>query len=253
MAIYLLGLKADKNSPSFTGDVSFDKASTVIGLNEGFVPIGTIISHSSTNIPPDYLVCDGSEYKTIFGISSLSTYPIGSIVGTDSITLTTSNLPNHTHSGTVNINSSGIHTHSFTTQPSGAHIHSVTGNTNDSGSHIHSSSFGTVGYTSGYNASQEAVSASSQNNGTKQFSTLTAGNHNHAFQGQTSIDWGHTHSGSTDSSSSHVHTGTISIDSSGSGASFNIIPRNMKMIYIIKAKYPDKFTNTAAPKIIATM
>ena len=58
---------------------------------------------------------------------------LGNAGGNSSITLSVSQLPSHTHSGTTDSN--GTHTHTGTTDSDGIHSHSI----NDPG-HVHSQS-----------------------------------------------------------------------------------------------------------------
>jgi microcystin-dependent protein len=106
-------------------------------------------------------------------LSSLTGRSRGQKFGTETETLTTNQIPSHSHIGTVDssgshahtINDSG-HTHTGTTETNGSHAHTI----NDAG-HTHTGT------------------------------TETNGSHAHTIN-----DSGHTHTGTTDSSGSHAHT-----------------------------------------------
>jgi len=172
--------------------------------------VGDFKMTSIANDNNGWLVCDGrslsrSEYRELFDVigtdygfddenhfnipdftsrvigmfglssrlSSLTERSRGERIGVEAVTLTTNEIPSHSHTGTVDssgshahtINDSG-HTHTGTTDSSGTHGHSVT----DSG-HTHTGT------------------------------TDSSGTHGHSV-----TDSGHTHTGTTDSSGSHTHS-----------------------------------------------
>lgn len=135
-------------------------------------PTGGIIMWSGTiaNIPSGWYLCDGTNStpdltdRFIVGSTtdSGSTHDIGDTGGANSTTLTTSQLPAHTHgAGTLATDSAGAHSHNFTayrqtggstsyqltesvlegpsartktTDSAGAHTHSISGSTGSVGS-----------------------------------------------------------------------------------------------------------------------
>lgn len=114
-------------------------------------------SGTLTDIPAGWVLCDGNngtpDFRSKFmrGNSSMGT-SVGAGGGTNSQTLSESNLPSHTHGGSTS--GAGSHSHSFTvggvcntdsfemTSPESG---SDTANTGDSGSHTHSLSIGSTG------------------------------------------------------------------------------------------------------------
>ena len=145
------------------------------------VPTGGIIiwSGASNAIPSGWVLCDGSnstpDLRNRFVVGGGSSYSVGAQGGADSVTLSTSQLPSHTH----NLN----HNHSFasSTSSDGAHTHTIgsdtgigsgtkvtsqnssgnTATTNSAGAHAHNFS-GTTGAFNG--ASQSAGSGNSHEN-----------------------------------------------------------------------------------------
>jgi len=140
---------------------------------------------SKTIVLPDF------NGRTPFGIDGMGSTPsgrlagatfgsgnattLGSTLGTAVETLTTTQIPSHTHTGTTQANSA--FSLSGTTASAGGHTHTATTG-NESASHTHS---GTTG---------------SQNAG-------------HTHSGTTSTDPGHTHTGGTDVQGAHNHNTTL--------------------------------------------
>lgn len=110
--------------------------------------------------------------SVVFANGTKST--LGSSGGAANITLTTEQIPAHTHTGSSG--SSGAHTHSGSASSSG--IHSHTNSVDTAGSHLHTGS------------------------------TSNAGTHNHTASANTG--GGHSHSGTSDSNGSHTHAVTDS-------------------------------------------
>ena len=105
------------------------------------VPIGSIISYLGTSAPEGFVLCDGvardntdgkydalanlgvghiatiqqqytpPDFKGMFIGGSSATGNVGGTGGSDNVTLSTSNLPAHSHSGTTSNN--GGHNHSY--------------------------------------------------------------------------------------------------------------------------------------------
>jgi microcystin-dependent protein len=126
-------------------------------------PIGGIIMWSSSTIPDGWAVCNGSngtpDLRDRFVAGAGNSYAVGATGGSNSVTLTTAQLPSHAHSRSLSVNSSGSHGHSaytavargpysetfmdgFAWGPSGTstssnsftHSHTLTGDTGSSGS-----------------------------------------------------------------------------------------------------------------------
>ena len=167
---------------SFTSWTSLSGAAT---------PTGTMIDFAGTSAPAGYLACDGSAVSRItyarlfgvigtrygvgdgsttfnvpdrrdrFGIGASSTRAVGSTGGTENVTLTTNQIPSHSHgAGTYVAASAGSHSHgislrysdgptqsiiaaqrsrgtstaSMSSGSAGSHSHGITGNTGSRGS-----------------------------------------------------------------------------------------------------------------------
>ena len=140
------------------------------------VPSGVICMWSGTNanIPSGWYLCDGTngtpDLRDRFIVGSGSSYTTGNTGGAASVTLTTAQMPSHTHSG-----------------PS--HTHSFSGTTSSSGAH----SFAARNSYSGWNGAAAG-------NGGQRY-TLGGPNHTHTFSGTTGSASGTT--GSAGSGSSH--------------------------------------------------
>jgi microcystin-dependent protein len=116
--------------------------------NNHITPIGSILTYAGSTAPQGWLLCDGSEVnKTIYSrlfsvignnygspvnsnnfvlpnleqripVGKSNSTTLGSTGGSDNVTLSTSQLPSHNHSGTTN--NDGSHSHSIT-DPGHAH------------------------------------------------------------------------------------------------------------------------------------
>ena len=171
----------------FVGGVgNFEKLEFQNGEPSGYNPIGSIIAFSSLTVPDNWLACNGAAVSretyaelfnvigTTFGGGNGSTTfnlpnlnnrtlrgssTIGTTGGSDSVTLSTANLPAHNHGvGSLSAVSNGSHTHNFgitsssggrnnsvgggneyntvntfTTTTGGAHTHSINGATGSTG------------------------------------------------------------------------------------------------------------------------
>ena len=95
----------------------------------GGVPSGAIIMWSGTiaTIPTGWALCDGTngtpDLRDRFICSVGTSEEPGETGGVNSFTLSTSQLPSHSHTFTTG--SSGSHTHSFTTSTDGGHNHDL--------------------------------------------------------------------------------------------------------------------------------
>ncbi len=144
------------NNINMTGDI-------YVSLNQPYLPIGGVCIYSGQTAPNGWLLCDGSAisrttYSRLFSVintlygsgNGTSTFnlpnlqeriPVGKTISTNlgttggnsSITLTTDQLPSHTHNGTTDSN--GLHNHTGTTTTNGNHNHgsNATGGTGGTG------------------------------------------------------------------------------------------------------------------------
>ena len=195
-----------------------DVTATAAELNTAsshYVPTGGIImwSGSIAAIPTGWLLCNGTnstpDLRDRFVVGAGSTYAVDATGGASTVTLSTSNLPAHTHSsGTLggSTNSAGSHTHSGTTNTTGSHTHTQNMGRND----------GPSSGSTNYSAYDVGVSI----NG---YQTDAAGDHSHTLN--------------VNSGGAHTHTVDVnsgSTGSAGSGTAFNIIPKYYALAYIMK-------------------
>lgn len=274
-----------KKASNTTGDVVWatDEAG---GGGGGDTPSGAILAWPTATAPTGWLICDGqalstTTYADLFAVvgytygGSGSTFNLPNMkgrvpVGLDSAqtefdalgetggakthTLTSSEMPGHTHGvgtlatdstgshshgvGTLATNSTGSHSHSAGTLGAvagGSHTHGVgTLATNTTGSHSHTLTGGShahsvdltyfQGATGGTGATRTNIDATGS---TKTLATTAVtpvykmdsqGSHSHTLSGSTGSDGSHSHSisGTTGSDGSHSHTISGSTASDGS-------------------------------------
>lgn len=128
----------------------------------GIVPTGGIImwSGSIASVPSGWALCNGAsgtpDLRDRFIVGAGSAYAPGATGGADNVTLTTAQMPGHTHSVNINTNTAGAHSHTFqvssnetgagtvtvgdtvidtySTSTAGDHAHNVSGTTASAGS-----------------------------------------------------------------------------------------------------------------------
>lgn len=85
-------------------------------------------SGSADNIPEGWALCDGTngtpDLRDRFIVGAGGEYAVGDTGGAKEVTLTTEQMPKHSHTGSTN--SAGAHTHTGTTNTAGEHTHSYT-------------------------------------------------------------------------------------------------------------------------------
>ena len=229
------------------------------------VPTGTILPFGGSTAPTGYLACDGAAvsrttYATLlgvigttygagdgsatfnvpnfegrFGIGPSSTRPLGSTGGQENVTLTTGQMPSHTHGdGTLSTTSRGSHSHgsgSYRTDTQGAHTHTAgTYATDEEGNHNHD--YVTYAYSAG--GTQIRADAGGQPRGYKQ--TGSGGSHSHDVTGTSAEAGGHSHdvAGTTSSGGSHSHGVSGNTGAAGGGQAHNNIPPYLSVTHIIK-------------------
>ena len=162
-------VNGSNNTWGATINTALDSIVSHVNNLESF-PAGGIVMWSGTiaNIPTGWNLCDGTNStpdltdRFIVGSTSDSdgTHDIGDTGGANSLTLTESQLPSHTHSaGNLSTDSAGAHTHNVqhasrtgdawgyyiagsnvdpwvnvSTSSAGAHTHTMSGNTGSTGS-----------------------------------------------------------------------------------------------------------------------
>jgi microcystin-dependent protein len=241
--------KADLNSPALTGTPTAPTASygtnttqvATTAFVQAAIPSGVILlwSGSVATIPSGWALCNGSsgtpDLRNRFVVGAGSTYSVGDTGGSATSTLTTNELPAHTHSlsasGTTSGQSAG-HTHTFSGTSSGqsvTHSHAVT----DPG-HTHIMTAQNQGASDSHlNAGAVAASFSGTFNATPTSQSATTG----ISLGNASVDHNHTYSGTTSAvSGDHTHTVTVTgtSGSTGSGAAFTNLPPYYALAYIMR-------------------
>lgn len=180
------------------------------------VPAGGIImwSGSTGSIPSGWFLCNGSngtpDLRNRFVVGAGGSYGVGATGGADSVTLSTSQIPAHSHSGSTS--SAGSHTHSGSTGSAGSHKH-ISGTTHD----YATDSAYTVNGVSG--TSKLSADAVPNNPSNPVPYTSDAGDHSHSL----SI------------SSAGAHTHTVSVGNTGGGDSHENRPPYYALAYIMKA------------------
>ena len=218
-----------------------DKYATARAVNnlykavQASYPVGTLhLSMNSAN-PATYLICGGtwelvSKGRALVGYSDNSR-PVGSNFGSSSVSLSSNNLPSHSHSIYL---TGGGHTHGASitidsfdygtkgtssfdygtknTNATGNHSHSVSGSTNTTGNHTHTH------MTQGGNGTSSVRSAGA---GAQYYiPTSAAGDHSHTISGSTNTVGNHYHSvaigahNHTVGIGAHTHKGTVTLQSS---------------------------------------
>lgn len=137
--------------PNLSGPVT----STQSTLNSP-VPSGVIVMWSGaiTAIPSGWYLCNGSnntpDLRDRFVVGAGSSYAVGATGGANTVTLTTDQIPSHTHSITAATDVAGSHTHAVS-DPGHNHSYTVSGS--------NSAQFGySGGYGYGSNGAATSVS-----------------------------------------------------------------------------------------------
>lgn len=216
-----------------------------------FFPSGGIVMWNGTpsNIPGGWVLCDGSngtpDLRDRFIVGAGRNYNPNAVGGMDSVSLSISEMPSHSHS----MSSAGSHSHSGSTSGDGSHSHSGStggasanhthgGSTSGAGAHAHNfqrfaGSFPFAGGNAspGFNKPNyvnENVWTSSVGDHSHTFTTAGHSNdHSHSFSVS---GGGHTHGISISSAGDHSH----SISSSGSGSAHENRPPYYALCYIMK-------------------
>ena len=194
---------------------------------QGSIPVGGIImwSGSIASIPTNYALCDGTnstpDLRDRFVIGAGSTYAVDATGGAATVTLSTAQIPAHTHSFSATTGSGGAHTHTASTASAGSHSH--TGGTSTAGDHAHSyNATGTTGQGTDIAPGGTAVAST----------TGTAGAHSHTLSINAAGD--HTHSVTVDSGGAHTHSVSGTTGSAGSGASHENLPPYLALAFIMR-------------------
>jgi len=221
--------------------------------SNSYTPVGSILTYAGSSAPGGWLMCDGSQvsktaYPRLFEVIGNSygnsfnnnnfvlpdlsdrvpvgksgSNNLGDSSGNSTITLSTSQLPSHTHTGTTVGN--GSHSHTGTTDNAGSHTHSI----NDP-QHRH--------------YLQDAYFAENQGRGENIYGTRAATDYdNDLIYRDTNTGYSttgitinsvenHAHGFTTGTVGSHTHTFTT--DSTGNGNSIDIRNKYIVLNYIIR-------------------
>ncbi len=200
-----------KSDSAEIGDLTVTTLTAANVKGAGSVPIGAIVmwSGSEATLPTGWALCNG---QTVFGQvtpdlrgrfirgggGTNATFVIGSTGGADTMKLTTSQLPTHTHTGTSTISAAGNHSHSYDD-------HFFSGN----------GSFGS--YNSGaYNNAEKNWPGTS----------ATVDSDNPLW-----YRWMQTSTGGD-----HLHASTLTLNSTGDGQSFSILPSYYTLAFIMRVQ-----------------
>lgn len=231
-----VGVNTTSPSSSYKLDVNGNSNVSGRVYQDAFmlVPPGSIMPYAVSSAPGGWLLCDGSAvdrsiYSALFSLIG-STYGNGNGINTF-------NLPDLRGRMIVGYNSSdtsfdslsetgGSKTATLTTNELPIHTH--TGTSDSSGSHIHTGTADSVG-----NHSHTYYMGKDDGNSSNIDGQYPAGDSNTSDYGNsTSAAGAHNHSLSINSSGAHTHTFTTA--STGSGNSFSIMNPYMVLNYIIK-------------------
>lgn len=186
------------------------------------IPSGiiTMWSGSVDNIPSGWLLCDGSNgtppLQDRFIVGAGSAYQVNDTGGAESVTLSSSQIPSHTHSVSLTAASNGSHTHNDTfavslsglkTASAGAHTHTFSG----------SEAYVQIGSNSGF----------IKNYGSK-ITTSSSGAHTHTISGSASL------TGSISSGGAHTHSVSGNTGSVGNSSSHENRPPYYALCFIMK-------------------
>ena len=203
------------------------------GEGGGDLPSGVIVMWAGTvnNVPSGWALCNGAggtpDLRDRFIIGAGSTHDPHATGGEASVSLTTAQLPSHTHQvGTLATSSSGNHDHSAGTGSSGNHSH--TGTTSTQAAHWHAH----VSYAMG--SLHRAQSGTDHNVNLIESSadTADAGSHSHTFT--TSVQAAHTHTVSIDSAGAHTHSITGATAAAGTSNAHENRPPYYALAFIMK-------------------
>jgi microcystin-dependent protein len=211
-----------------------------------FFPTGGIVMWSGTpvNVPSGWTLCDGTngtpDLRNRFIVGAGSNYSAGATGGSESVSLSESQMPAHSHS----IFGAGDHSHSGSTSGDGSHTHTGT-TSNETANHFHSGTTDTQGrHNHGYTLTlpQRGTSGGGARDGANPQggTTSDAGDHAHNFNtGGASgphahnisiTGGGHSHGVSINSAGNHSH----SMSTAGSGAAHENRPPYYALCFIMK-------------------
>ena len=200
------------------------------------VPSGVIAMWSGTvaSIPTGWVICDGlNSTPNLTGLFVVhadadtgGTYNVGDTGGSNTVTLTESEIPGHTHTISGNTSTAGAHTHTLSGNTSAGGDHSHNGSTSNTGSHSHSVIVGNAPGNGGNVAPGVGTGQSGSMN--------SAGAHSHNLSIANSGNHTHTLSGNAASAGDHSHTLSATAASTGGGSAHENRPPYYALAYIMK-------------------
>lgn len=208
--------------------------SLTIGQKIQVVPVNLIIMWSGTeaNIPAGWQLCNGvngsPDLRDRFVVGAGYLYNVGNTFGAASVTLTSDNMPSHTHSNSgTGADSAHTHTIGGNTGDGGAHKHTVT--MSDSGVHTH-----TLIESTDHDTRNDGYPAHTFLSGMTSANTADfTGKHKHTFS-DTNTASTHTHTTpDTNTHSAHTHT-TSDTNNAGTGSAHNNLPKYYALCFIMK-------------------
>jgi hypothetical protein len=156
----------------------------------------------------------------------------GSILGANTHTLGSGEIPSHAHSFAATTSAAGGHSHAYSGATSQDNAHSHTGTTDPGGSHNHGpNGGGTFAVLLGGGVLAAPVSGA---NLSATPVTDTAPAHTHTFTTSTQGAHSHAYSGTTSSASDHTHGVSGTTGSAGSGGAHNNLARALVGTWYIK-------------------
>ena len=189
--------------------------------------VGSLYWSSNSTSPAELFGGTWTQITDKFILAAGDTYSNGASGGSETVTLTISEIPSHSHggaSGKPSTNTSGGSSATNTDSSTATHVHSIvslSGKTNDKGTHNHAWSYGGSNTTSGGGGSLSTGTA-----GAGKLTSSSNGKHTHTFTTTKSTtgenNYKHTHSLNAHTHNLKKHTHTIS--SQGGGGAHNNMP-----------------------------
>lgn len=234
----------------------------------GALPVGliTLWSGSIVSIPAGWTLCDGTlgtpDLRDRFIVGAGSTYAVNATGGVNTVTLTTAQMPSHTHTNTVSTaNLAHIHSNTVSTADL-SHTHNVVGNsdvqsvvhthtgtTDSAGTHAHdiyaddlSGAGGGSNPDAVFPATGGVIVGVTRNAGAHVHGFTTSGisstSHQHAISltsAAMSANSTHTHTVTVGAmSANETHSHTVTIATAGSSSAHENRPPYFALAYIMK-------------------
>lgn len=231
-------LKTSSHSLQVTSEgLIIDGVSIYSTFFESYYPVGSFVfNKSNSNNPKSYLVGGSSSTwvavpgRALIGVGSVTdanstttTFAANSTGGVTTVTLATSQIPAHSHTGSTASAGGHTHTYSGTSVSAGAHTHTLDATAETTGAHTHAIVIARANTNAGKYAEDANGEGDSYEN--NPLYTQSAGDHTHTITG-TALSAGahtHTYSGTTATSGAHTHTVSVG-NTGGGGAHTNMMP-----------------------------